>query len=165
MQRFETIYAEVVNVDDTQEDSLQQLTQLIYRYYLTPKEQTYFRCLEMYYQNKKQRELSILLNIDQPNLSAKFAKLRRKLKVVADFLLHEEVSEVLKLQEKNKYNAFLTVRQNEVLMYLLAGNKAYHISKYLGVSPVAVHQTVNYLKRKLPSNSLPIEFLAALGSI
>lgn len=165
MYRFEAVYQKLREISDDDPQSLHKITQLIYKYYLTPKEKVYFRCLELYYQDKKQRELSILLNIDQPNLSAKFAKLRKKLKTIADFLLSTEHSEILKLERTSKNVSVLTGRQYEILMYLLAGNKAYHISKFLQVSPVAIHQTVTYLKRKLPESSLAISFLLDLGSI
>ena len=165
MHRFETIYHQLELIEDISPSSLHQVTKIIYSYYLTPKEKTYFRCLEMYYQNKKQRELSVLLNIDQPNLSAKFSKLRKKLKVVADFLLNMDHSPIFKLNKEKNVKSNLTDRQFEVLMYLLAGNKAYHISKFLRVSPVAIHQTVTYLKRKLPPSNPTVLFLSSLGSI
>lgn len=165
MYRFEDIYQEILNIEDINTETLHQILKLIFKYYLTPKEKVYFRCLELYYQDKKQREISVLLNVDQPNLSAKFSRLRKKLRAIADFLLNAEIPEVLQLRGTNKYEAVLTERQFEVLMYLLAGNKSYHISKHLNVSPVAIHQTVNYLKKKLPSDCLPINFLEQLGSI
>lgn len=165
MHRFEEVYGQLETVEDTSLDSLHQVTKLIYTYYLSTKEKKYYRCLEMYYQNKKQRELSVLLNVDQPNLSAKFSKLRKKLKIIADFLLNSDHSEIFKLRvEKTNKNA-LTDRQFEILMYLLAGNKAYHISKFLEVSPVAIHQTVTYLKKKLPPTNPAVLFLVDLGSI
>ena len=165
MYRFETVYDQLELIEDTSSSSLHLVTKIIYSYYLTPKEKMYFRCLELYYQNKKQRELSVLLNVDQPNLSAKFSKLRKKLKVVADFLLNVDHSAIFKLNKEKNVKSNLTERQFEILMYLLAGNKAYHISKYLQVSPVAIHQTVTYLKRKLPPNSSAVVFLLNLGSI
>ena len=164
MYQFTHIYSKLLHIDEN-EEALYKITRIIYKYYLTPKEKTYFRCLELYYQDKKQRELSVLLNVDQPNLSAKFAKLRRKLRIVADFLLSEDMPEVLHLNHSKRHKALLTDRQYEILLYLLAGNKAYHISKHLKVSPVAIHQTITYLKRKLPPESLAIQFLIALGAI
>ena len=165
LYRFERIHKRLKIIDDSDPHVLHKTTKLIYKYYLTQKEKLYFRCLELYYQDKKQREISILLNIDQPNLSAKFSKLRRKLQIIADFLLNVNHAAVFQLDNKINQKSPLTSRQFEILMYLLAGNKAYHISKYLKVSPVAIHQTVTYLKRKLPSDSIPIAFLFKLGSI
>ena len=166
MYKYEEIYTQLVGIDEDNPYALREITHLIYKYYLTSKEKIYFRCLELYYQDKKQRELSILLNIDQPNLSAKFAKLRRKLRVIADFLLHHDQYTIFQLKEaKIKNRALLTDRQYEILMYLLAGNRSYHISKFLKVSPVAIHQTCVYLKRKLPLDGLPARFLVELGVI
>jgi len=166
MYRFERVYEELVLFDDQLDsEALHQISKIIEKYYLTSKEKVYYQCLRMYYQNKKQRELSVLLNVDQPNLSAKFSKLRKKLKVVADFLLNVDHSAIFKLNKEKNVKSNLTERQFEILMYLLAGNKAYHISKYLQVSPVAIHQTVTYLKRKLPPNSSAVVFLLNLGSI
>lgn len=166
MYRFEKVFEEYRTLDPDDEKYLYQVTKIIYDYYLTPKEKTYYKCLQLYYSSKKQRELSILLNVDQPNLSAKFSKLRRKLRTIAQFLLSADHTDILKLQTgKNKLNLKLTPRQFEVLMYLLAGNRAYHISKQLQVSPVAIHQTIAYLKRKLSINDLPLSFLDNLGTI
>lgn len=166
MHRYETIFEQLEQIDENSPYVLREVTQLIYKFYLTPKEKTYYKCLQMYYSDKKQRELSILLNIDQPNLSAKFAKLRRKLRVIADFLLSEEQYELFQLKDaKTGHKAGLTGRQYEILMYLLAGNRAYHISQHLQVSPVAIHQTTAYLKKKLPDNSLPARFLRELGTL
>ena len=87
MNRFEQVYHDLRLIDEDEDpNALGKIVDLIYKYYLTPKDQVFFRCLIMHYHNKKQREVGVLLNMDQPNLSAKLSQLSRKLKATARFL-------------------------------------------------------------------------------
>ena len=125
-------------------DKFNLITFLLVRFYLSDREFKIFSAYRLYLHNLRQRELSSLLNVAQPKVSKDFKIILTKAKHTVSFLYDIKWGMAKKILK-----SILSKHQYDVLRYLLAGNKAYWISKHLGVSPQASYNSCYLIKRKL----------------
>ena len=84
--QFYTIENILTELDDKE---FQDALNLVYTYYLQPKEQDHYQILLLSLQGKPQRDLGILLNVQQYKISEYLSKLRRKLKRITTVLVYQ----------------------------------------------------------------------------
>ena len=127
------IYSVLDFVDKIDKEDLEGLLELITFYYLSEKEKEYFLALMVHCGGKKQRELSVMFEIQQSKLSIKFSSLVKKLQIIGKFLTEIDLSDLLETLKKD-----LTERQFEVICYLLSGNRQSAIAKHFHFTPTAI---------------------------
>jgi DNA-binding CsgD family transcriptional regulator len=126
--------------------TLHDILRVVYVYYLTDKEKEHYQILLLYYSGKPQRELGILLNVQQYKVSEYLSSLLRKMKKISSVFVYHRTKLVRFLCFLKKH---ATPRQYQVICYLLAGNKQCNVARYLSCSPAAIFYTLRQIRHHL----------------
>jgi len=140
-----TLIDEVLS-DLGERPSLHDILRVVYCYYLTEKEKEHYQILLLYYNGKPQRELGILLNVQQYKVSEYLSRLQHKLKKIAAVFTYrrDKFERFLNFLKKR-----LTEKQYYVVSCLFAGNKQCEIARHLKCSPAAVFYTIRQINTRL----------------
>jgi len=126
--------------------SVTDILRIIYCYYLSKKEKDHYHVLLLFLQGKPQKDLGILLNVQQYKVSEYLSKLLSKIRKISYIFTHKtEFENFLKYLKEH-----LTKKQYRVLCYLFAGNKQIAVARKLKCSPTAVFYTLQQIRKKLP---------------
>lgn len=156
MITIETILQELENKE------LWDVLNAVYAYYLTDKERDHYQVLLLYLQGKPQRDLGILLNVQQFKISEYLTKLQIKLKRVSAVLVYQRtiLEQLLSYLKKR-----LTDRQYLIICLLLAGNKRTQVASILNISPASISFRLEHIFQSLPETKriLLTKFINTLG--
>jgi hypothetical protein len=148
MTRFEHILKEIPTTED-----LSVFLRLIYNYYLNDQDKENYTILIMYIHGKPQKELGILLGMQQFKVSKRLAKLRNKIRNIGT-LFRNNRDELLELMQYIREN--FNNRTYLTISYLLAGNKYYTIADHFKCLPGSVFYMMHAVEKKLPVEYLPL---------
>jgi len=147
---------------DTDHKELSEVLRVVYTCYLTPKEREHYQVMLLHIQGKPQRDLGILLNVQQYKVSEYLSKLQGKLKRILHVLVYRRAPlERLLSYLQNR----LKTQQYLVICLLLAGNKRHQVAEILGCSSARISYVMDLIQKRLPtSRYISLErFLSQLG--
>jgi hypothetical protein len=131
----------------THSDDLSIILRVIHSHYLSKRDKEYYEIFILNLQGKPQRELGVLLGMQQFKVSKNLAKLRYKLQKLGNLLKHnvDDISEMM-LYIKQHF----TVRHYTIASYMFAGNKYYTLAKRFKCSPALIFYVMHFIEKKLP---------------